>query len=314
MWIESGDGESQPGEGVMSLSDLAAQMEGSEQEGEEAPEGEESEESEAPEQAEAEGDAEDSEDEQQEEPTFTIKVDGKDVTLKQSELIERAQKGTDYTNKTMVLAEERKAVEQAKTHAEQVRQHREQALNETLQSLQIAHKFMESQLGDPPDTALLDYDTAGYLRQQHEYEARRGQLTQAQHVMQQVQQEQARQRQAYVQDRAAQTEQALRDTLPGWNDATLTELADFAGSLGLTPKNVELAMLEPGFWQMAHEAKAYRALQAQKATLKPKAELPKVNAPRASNPTQKADARKADAMKALRAKPNSLDALSRLVD
>lgn len=308
MWIESGDGASQPGEGVVSLSDLAGAMDESEQTQDELPEGVEGDESEVDE---AEGEAD--EQEEGEEPTFTIKVDGKEVQLTQSELIERAQKGTDYTNKTMEVAEQRKAVEAERAKVIEHRTQAEQALAETANRLEAYTKFMESQVGHMPDASMLDYDTAGYLRAKEQYEARRGQLQQAYAARQHIEQEQARQRQAWINERATATEQVLKDTLPDWSDDTLQALAAYTGKLGLTPQTAESALLEPGFWQLAHKAKAYDALLAKKAEMKPKSELPKVSKPSASNPTPRAEAKRTEARKAFQARP-SLDTLSKLVD
>ncbi len=102
----TGDANGQPVEGVVTLSDLAAEMEEAPAEeleaGDEQAEGEEGE-------SEAEGDVEGSEEseeedqEEQEEPTVTIKHDGKDVTLKQSEIVALAQQGFDYSKKTMAV-------------------------------------------------------------------------------------------------------------------------------------------------------------------------------------------------------------------
>lgn len=308
MWIESGDGASQPGEGAVSLSDLAGAMDESEQTQDELPEGVEGDESEVDE-AESEAD----EQEEGEEPTFTIKVDGKEVQLTQSELIERAQKGTDYTNKTMEVAEQRKAVEAERAKVIEHRTQAEQALAETANRLEAYTKFMESQVGHMPDASMLDYDTAGYLRAKEQYEARRGQLQQAYAARQHIEQEQARQRQAWINERATATEQVLKDTLPDWSDDTLQALAAYTGKLGLTPQTAESALLEPGFWQLAHKAKAYDALLAKKAEMKPKSELPKVSKPSASNPTPRAEAKRTEARKAFQARP-SLDTLSKLVD
>jgi hypothetical protein len=311
MWIESGDGESQPGEGVVSLSDLADAMEQSESDEtqEDLPEGVEGDESEVEETE--EGEAE--EQEEGEEPTFTIKVDGKDITLTKTELIERAQKGTDYTQKTMEVAEQRKAAEAERTKAAEARQQYEQTLTETSNRLDAWTKFMESQVGNPPDKAMLDYDTTGYIKADAEYKARRDQLNQAYAARQQLDQEQAQQRQAWINERASATEKVLKDTLPDWNDDTLHSLADYAGKLGLTPQSAEAALLEPGFWQLAHKAKAYDALLAKKAEMKPKAELPKVSKPAASNPVPRAETKRADAFKNYKARP-SLDTLSKLID
>lgn len=48
----------------------------------------------------------------EEEPKFKVKVDGKEQELPLSKLIENAQKGIDYTQKTQVLAEQKKAQEE----------------------------------------------------------------------------------------------------------------------------------------------------------------------------------------------------------
>ena len=308
----TGDGlNGQPGEGAVSLSDLADAMdesEGNEQSQEELPDEVEGDEPEVDESDEADDEGED-----EDEATFTIKVDGKEVALTKAELIERAQKGTDYTNKTMEVAEARKAVEAERAKVAEHRQQYEQTLQESVNRLDAYTKFMESQVGVMPDASMLDYDTAGYVRLKEQHEARRGQLQQAYAARQHIEQEQARQRQAWINERATATEKVLKDTLPDWNDETLTALAGYAETLGLTPATAESALLEPGFWQLAHKAKAYDALLAKKAAMKPKAELPKVSRPSASNPTPRAEARKVEARKAYNARP-SLDTLSRLVD
>ena len=310
----TGDGlNGQPGEGAVSLSDLAASIdeaEGSEETLDELPETEEGEESEVDDAEEKEADDTDDEEHGR---TFTIKVDGKDVTLTEAEMVERAQKGTDYSNKTMAVAEERKAVEAERAKVTQVREHYETTASEVADRLQAYTQFIESQVGTLPDASMLDYDTAGYLRAKEQYEARKGQLQQAYAGIKQVQDEQARNRQAWIADKAESAEKVLKDTLTGWNDSTLNELADYAGKLGLNPQSAELAMLEPGFWQLAHKAKAYDVLLAKKAEMKPKAELQKVSRPTGSNPTPRAEARKAEAFKSFRAKP-SLDSLASLID
>lgn len=307
----TGDGlNGQPVEGAVSLSDLADAMDAAdgEQAQEELPEGAEGDEPEVG----SDDDAAEGEDKGGDE-TFTIKVDGKEVNLTKAEMIERAQKGTDYTNKTMEVAEERKAVKAEREQVAQTRQQYEQTLTESANRLDAWTRFMESSVGHKPNPTMLDYDAPGYLRQKEEYEARRGQLQQAYAARQQLDQEQARQRQAWINERATATEQVLKDTLPDWSDSTLNALAEYAGKHGLTPQTAEGALLEPGFWQTVHKAKAYDALLAKTAEMKPRAELPKVTRPAASNPTPRAEAKRADARKAYQARP-SLDTLSKLID
>lgn len=303
----------------LSLSDLAAQLESSETaeeleiDGEEV-EGEEGEEAAPDSEDEAdEGESED-EDEQEEEATFTLKVNGKDVSLKQSEVIEMAQKGADYTAKTMALAEERKAVEAEREQARGYREQKQQALNETVSQLQAVASFMETQLGDPPSIDVLHtHGSDVYLAQKEQYEHRRAKLGQAYQAIQNAQQEAQRERQAQIVERADATEKALRDTLPGWNDETLNQLADYAGKHGITPQTAGEVFVEKGLWELLHKAKAYDALQEQKAKLKPKSELPKVQKPSASNQPNRAALKQAEALKRYNANPSSIDALANLV-
>lgn len=310
MWIESGDGESQPGEGALTLSDLADGMDEGEEEGalDELEEGEESSESEADEEA-----ADEAEDEQQEEATFTLKVNGKDVTLKQSEALEMASKGMDYTSKTMALAEERKAVEVERTKADQYRQQHEQALQHTEDRLQAFANYMQEQVGSPPPIEWAQQDAAYYLAQKELHEARKGQLQQAFAAIEHVRQEAQRQRQAWITEQADATEKALSSTLPGWNDAMLDDLAGYLGKAGITPQNSGDAFVSKGLWELAHKAKAYDAIQAEKAKLKPKADLQKVVKPSAAHQPNRAAAKQADALKRHRAAP-SLNTLADLMD
>lgn len=305
-----GDGpEGQPTEGVTSIDSLAAMLDG---EGEGAPEesaeGEDAEESEGEEveasESEESGEGED-DGEEGEEPTFTIKVDGKDVTLKQSELIETAQKGFDYTQKTMQVAEERKAVEAQRAKVSELEQQHGQALNETLARLQSFATFMESQIGDPPSIELAHENAAYYLAQKEAYERQRASLDGAYRSIHAVQEQQARSRQATLLQQADETFAHLSNTLPGWKDAPdakLQELADYIAPLGLTPQTTADAFVQKGIWELAHKAKAYDALMAQKATLKPKSELPKVHKP--GNPQPPQLAKRQEAVKRHKANPS----------
>lgn len=313
-----GDAEMQPTDNV-TLSSLAEEMGATEfvddepVDGDDVDEAEESEESDESEQEEDGDEAEEAEDEQQEESTVTLKVDGKEVTLKQSEVIELAQKGFDYTNKTMAVAEERKVVEREKAQAEQYRQRNEQAVQQNLAALQAFERFTAAQLGDPPPIEWAQQDASYYLAQKEQYEARKGQLQQAQTAIQHLQGEAHRQRQEWIAQQADATEAALRDTLPGWNDDTLTELATYAGKLGLTPQSLDLAFVQKGFWELAHKAKAYDELQARKAELKPREQLTKVQRPSAGNQPNRVAQKREKAEQRYKAAP-SLNTLADLIE
>lgn len=303
-----GQGESQPGEGVESLDSLANQMEPSEtpdeSEGGDAPE-----ESELPE---VEGDEPDEQPEEgEEEATVTIKHDGKDVTLKQSEVIELAQKGFDYTNKAMAVAEQRKALEPIKAQVETLRQQNESALTESQGRLTAIVSFMQEQLGDPPPVEWASQDAGYYIAQKELYESRKGQLEKAQQALHRVEQERNLSRQSAIQQQILETQAALKDTLPDWNTAKEEELAAYVGEQGLNPKDADMAFWKSGFWTMAHKAKAYDGLMAEKAKMKPVSTLAKVIKPSTNNqPPQLA--KRQDAMKRHNANP-SLNTLADLI-
>lgn len=307
-----GQGASQPGEGeAMSLESLANQLDSGDESPEESGEGEEVPEDAEVEDAEGEQPDEDAESEDADEPTFTIKFDGKEVSVKQSEAIELAQKGMDYTTKTMALAEERKALEPIKAQAEQARQRVEATLNESAGRLNAIVEFLTAELGEPPPIEWAAADASYFLHAKEQYESRKGKLEKAQQAAYIVQQEQVRQRDTFIRQQIAETEATLKSTLPDWSDAKVAELAKYIGEAGIDPNKSEMAFWTPGFWQLAHKAKAYDQLQAKKAEMKPVNQLPKVHKPTANNqPPQLA--KRQEAMKAHKAKP-SLKSLADLL-
>jgi hypothetical protein len=322
MTIMEGDAlEGQPAEGVATLTDLAAAFEDGEmvEDGEDAPaesdEGEEEvleeAEGEEVEQDEEEAEAEESE-EEAEEPTVTLKHDGKEITLKQSEALELAQKGFDYTQKTMALAEERKAVDAVRTEVQAYRQEVEQARTEQINRLQALQSILEREIGTPPPVELLHQDTALYIAQKEQYEARREKLDHTLKSIAYLQQEQSRERQDWLVRQANETERALRDTLPGWNDNTLHSLASYAEKYGITPQTAEAAFVQKGLWELVHKAKAYDELQAKKAELKPVPKAPSKPAPPTARNQPPQLARRQEAVKRFQQKP-SINTLADLI-
>lgn len=307
-----GQAEKQPAEtvdldGIAGLIDMDVEAEIEDEAGE--PESEE-EQGEAPEGEEQDAD----EDEESEEAdTEILTHEGKEVRMKKSEVLELAQKGFDYTKKTMALAEERKALEPVKQqYQERLTQH-EQALTETMHRLQTAADFLESELGQPPSTELASYDAGAYIAQKEAYQARVDKLRNTYGQLQHLEQQQNQLRQSTLLEKANETEKYLVEHLPGWKDApekSLAELNSYIKEFGLSPETTKEAYVERGLWEIAHKAREYDRLMAQKATLKPKAELPKVNKPSANhNPT---NVRQQEALKRFKSKP-SLETLANLI-
>lgn len=303
-----GQGNSQPSDGALTLNGLADAMDFEDES--ELDESEDDEDSDDPEVEEAEDDDED-DDAPESDETDTITHDGKDVTLTKAEIKQLAQQGFDYTQKTMKVAEERKAVEAERAQASQHREQYERVASESFDRLNAYISFMESEIGAPPSIELAAHDSTTYLIQKEQYEERKGKYQQALSERQQLANEHARHRQAWVEQRAAETEKALRDTLPDWKDDSIDALAAYAGKLGLTPNSVPDSLLEPGFWLLADKAMKYDALQAQKATMTPVKKVPKAMKPVAGNqPPQLA--KHAERVKTFRSKP-SLNTLADLL-
>lgn len=303
MAIREGDGlAGQPTEA--SLEDAINSM-SAEDEQDDSPEDEEGEESEEVEES------EESDESEGEEDTFTIKVDGKEVALKKSELIEQAQKGFDYTQKTMALAEERKHVEREKEVASKVRQDTEQVFNGQLERLQALEKFYETQVGDPPPIEWAQQDAAYFLAQKELYDQRKGQLQQAREVIAQLQQDQQRYRQAWIQQQADETERELSNTLPGWNANSIGELAEYVDGYGLNAQTLDAAFVMPGIWKLAHKAMLYDKAAEAKSKVQAVQKVPKVSKPGSVNQPTNMAARKA-AFEKVRRSP-SIDSIADLL-
>lgn len=311
-----GDENIQPSEGADPLSELTDALVPEQEEGQRdaRPEAEEPEEEEQePDETEEEDEEESDEGEEPAKKKFTLKHEGKEVELELTpdEEVAMLQKSFDYSQKTMAVAEERKAVQAERERIVQTRAQVDEQLTETVNRLQAFSQYMEDNVGQPPDVSLLDYDTAAYLRQKEQYEARRGQFQQTYAAIQHIQDEQARQRQAWIAERAADAERVLADTLPGWSDNTLNELSGYAKTFGVTPNEAAEAMLSPGFWQLIHKAKAFDAIQAKKAEMKPTQKLARVAKPTAVNTSGKV-AERAKREAAFNKNP-SVDALAELL-
>jgi hypothetical protein len=154
--------------------------------------------------------------ESEDDPTVTIKIDGKDVEVKLSELKNGYQRQADYTRKTMEVSETRKAAESQIQAAQAERQ--AYAVNLQKMQAQIEGALQQQQQIDWAQ--LLESDPVEYLKQQHL-------LNQRQAAYQQnigEQQKLAALFQADQQRMHSQTLQAQQDALlaklPEWKDET----------------------------------------------------------------------------------------------
>lgn len=316
-----GQGANQPADtvdldGIAGLIDLDAETEAELQAGEsdnDAEQGEELDDEAQDADSDQDESDEDDDGDESEAETETLVHEGKEVKLKKSEVLELAQKGFDYTKKTMALAEERKALEPIKAQAQERLAHYEQGLTETMHRLQTAADFLESELGQPPSVELASYDAGAYLAQKEAYQARVDKLRNTYGQLQHLEQQRNQLRQSELLEKANETEKYLVEHLPGWKDApekSLAELNDYIKGFGLSPETTKEAYVERGLWELAHKAREFDRLMERKATLKPKADLPKVQKPSANHNT--ANVRQQEAMKRFNKKP-SLESLADLL-
>ena len=172
-------------------------------------------------------------------PTVTVKIDGKEVEVKLSELKNGYQRQADYTRKTMELSEQRKAVE---VETQKARYERQQYA----QGLQQQATLLQAQLQEQNQIdwqKLLQDDPVEYLKQQHLAQERQARLQQTFAEQQRVASvSQAEQNQAY-QSYLSQQQDELLAKLPDWKDETKAKaereaIKGFLKGIGYTDKEL----------------------------------------------------------------------------
>lgn len=165
----------------------------------------------------ADGDEVDEEDE--DEPgdadapqTFTVKVDGKEVTVTLDEALAGYQRQEAFTRKTQELAEQRRALEGESAEVRQARQQYEAAL-------QQAAMLIKAQMPQEPDWDKLQKESpAKYARELADYQARQKQLQAVFAEQQRVQQQAQADEQAQRAKLVAHEQEALVSAVPEWVD------------------------------------------------------------------------------------------------
>lgn len=179
---------------------------------------------------------EDGQDESSDE-TVTIEVDGKTVNLSKAQLADAYKNGlrqSDYTRKTMEVAEQRKAAEAEIQRASQERQDYAGKLQKM--AVQIEGALVQQKNIDWE--RLLENDPAEYLKQQHLYQKRQAayqdNIQQQQYLAHLAQAEQAH----YLESVLQTQQEALLAKLPDWKDNRKAEAESSA---------IRQYLLEQGF-------------------------------------------------------------------
>src|SRR5690348_13413731 len=169
-----------------SIGALLNEPDEAQEDGQEAPEAEESQAEDDGEEG-ADDEQEGAEDAQEAKPDddeeVSLKVDGEEVKVKKSELPELAQKGYDYTKKTMAVADERRTLESERETIQATRAEVEKTQVQAVEDLRAISQFLEKTIGEPPPISLAQQDPSLYLIQRQQYDARKDQLAQAQQAL-----------------------------------------------------------------------------------------------------------------------------------
>ena len=200
-------------------------------------------------------------------------VDLGEVKLKlpkdQAEAVRKAAlRQSDYTQKTMALAEQRKAaeVEAAKIVAE--RQQYQQGF--TMLRQQIEQAVQTGQL-KAPDPSMLESDPVGYLRQKDQWDRAQQAYFEARSQQERLQTQQESERQQLMSRRLQAEKEQLLAKLPEWRDAGKAQAEDdaiqkYLQTVGFSPEEIAQVQDHRGVL-MAREAMLYRKMVAEQKSL-----------------------------------------------
>ena len=221
---------------------------------------------------EAEGD-EEQEEQTPTEPTFTVRVDGTEVQVSQSELIAGYSRTSDYTRKTQKLAEERKALtaEAEATSAERA---------EYAKLLPKLRAALEQGLGEEPNWAeLRASDPQAYLLKRAEWDERREKIERVRNQERLTEQRQAAERAKQLEQIAIEQHNLLLEKLPSWRDPKVAEREAGmieAALVAVGFSGEELKIFDHRAVEIARKAALYDEIVAQRKGVKEKLKGQKV--------------------------------------
>jgi hypothetical protein len=211
---------------------------------------------------------EEAQDDEEQEPIYTVKLDGTEVEVPVSELVKGYQRQQDYTQKTMALAEERKTLTQEfeAARAERVQYLQGlQALEQNLSALQPQRPDFDRLFQENPiEAARMKYEwdkyeqSVGAINAERQRVAQMEEMAQAQHVAALVEQNR---------------ERLLNERLPEWKDAAKAKrdrdaIRNTLTSEGFTPEELD-QLYDDRMVKIAWKAAQYDLMQQQRKAIKP---------------------------------------------
>jgi hypothetical protein len=178
----------------------------------------------------------------EETPRYRVKAAGEEREVTIDELIKSYQLGTDYTQKTQALAEQRKAVEAEKAAVEQAKQLRDQYA----QRLELIHKVLAEQNKPENIEALKETDPIGYAVKMAEQMQRKEQLAAVQAEQQRLAQMRQAEQQQALQAHLAQEAKKLSEKLPDYahpekSETVKADILNAGRELGFTDQELGAA-------------------------------------------------------------------------
>lgn len=196
---------------------------------------------------------EEQEEQQAPEPKFTVRVDGKDEEVSQSELIAGYSRTSDYTRKTQALSNDRKAFVAAQEAVSAERAEYAKLLPKLREALATG---MEA---EPNWAELKEKDPQQYLIQKDQWNERKQRIAAVQEQERKTAERSAKEREAQIEQIAVEQHNKLLERLPAWRD---TKVATKEGEL------IVAALQAVGFSGQELEIFDHRAiLIARKAAL-----------------------------------------------
>lgn len=244
-------------------------------------------------------------------PRYRVKAAGEDREVSLDDLIKSYQLGTDYTQKTQALAEQRKAIEAEKAAVEQAKQLRDQYA----QRLELIEKVLSEQNKSEDLESLKESDPIGYAMKVAESVQRDKQLAAVQAERQRIAEKQNAERQSQLQQYLAEQQSRLQQAIPEYADPQKGEevrrdIRTYAQGIGFTEAELN-QVYDSRAVQVLWEAAQYRKLVSKSPEVtKRVSEAPKTLKPgtgKVSNP--ESDAIKTD-MNRLRKTGKARDAAS----
>jgi len=207
---------------------------------------------EAPESEEEEGQAEEETEEEVEEEeeteivaeedlTYTIKVDGKEIEVDIDELKNGYQRQADYTRKSQALAEQRKETESIQSERMQLEQERQMYAN-GLQMLQEQQSAKLNEFNSVDWESLKTEDPYAYMIKKEEFRDAQEKVQSVAQQQQYVQQEQMQKQQTAKAEFVRAEYARLVEALPEWENKESSikkDIRDYAVTVGFRPEEID---------------------------------------------------------------------------